>query len=130
MRYSGSVATSVLPSPVLISAMRPECSTAPADQLHVVVPLADRAPRSLAHGGERLGQQVVERLAGQRAAAELGGLVAQRLVGQRLVLGLERVDLVDQRAGVFLISRSEASPPSLVQPVEHEWSVVRCQCGE
>ena len=67
------------------------------EQLDVVVALADRAARGLADGGEGLGQQVVERLARQEAAAELGRLVAQLLVGQRLVLGLERVDLDDER---------------------------------
>ena len=64
--------------------------------LHVVVALADRAPRGFAHGREGFGQQVVEGLAVAEPVAELGGLVAQRLVGQRLVLGLEGVDLRDQ----------------------------------
>ena len=34
-----------------------------ADQLHVIMALAERAHRRLAHGGERLGQDVVERRA-------------------------------------------------------------------
>src|SRR5450759_910173 len=57
-----------------------------AHQLHVEVPLAQRALRDLADGGERLGQQVV-----------LGLAVGQALavgVGQRPQLGIGQVDEV------------------------------------
>src|SRR5882762_357263 len=65
-------------------------------QLHIVVTLTDRSARGLAYGGECLGEQVVQRLTRKETAAEFGGLVAQRVVGERLVLGLERVDLVNE----------------------------------
>ena len=64
-----------------------------ADQLHVEVTLAERALGGLAHHGERLGQQVVQRGAAGQALAELGGLRAQRLVRQRLHRRLEGIDL-------------------------------------
>ena len=53
-----------------------------ADQLHVEVPHVEHAPAGFADDGERLGQQVVERLAIGEALPELGGLAAQLLVGQ------------------------------------------------
>ena len=64
-----------------------------ADQLHVEMPLAERAPGGLAHHGEGLGQQVVQRGAAGQPLAELGGLRPQRLVRQRLHGRLEGVDL-------------------------------------
>ena len=81
LRYSGSVATSVLPSPVAISAMRPAVQLDAADELHIVghhVPFHRRArspstvvpdepAAGLAHGGERLGQQIVEHVASRLA---------------------------------------------------------------
>ena len=45
-------------------------------ELHVEVAHAEGALGRLAHGGERLGQQVVERLAVGVALAQLDGLVA------------------------------------------------------
>ena len=64
-----------------------------AHDLDVEVPLAERALGGLADRGERLGQQVVERLAVRRAGLELVGLPAQLGVGQRDEVVLERVDL-------------------------------------
>jgi hypothetical protein len=61
------------------------------------VTLADRAAGGLAHGGERFGQQVVEQLAFFESLPELGGFFAKLRVGERLELGLQRVDLLDQR---------------------------------
>ncbi len=61
-------------------------------ELHVEVAEAEGALRRLAHGGERLGQQVVERLAGGVALAEGDGLVAQLVVGELLEALLEVVD--------------------------------------
>ena len=72
-----------------------------ADQLHVEMALAERAPRRLAHGGEGGHEEVVERAPLRELLAELAGAVAQRLVGERLDLGLERVDGLDA-AGVAL----------------------------
>ena len=59
-----------------------------AHELHVEVPQAERAAARLAHGGERLGQQVVERLAVRVALAQLDGLVAQLVVAERLEVRL------------------------------------------
>ena len=78
LRYAGSVATSVLPSPVFISAIVPRCSTIAADQLHVEVPHVEHAAAGFADDGKGLGQQVVERLAVGDARLEFGGLRAQR----------------------------------------------------
>ena len=64
--------------------------------LDVEVPLADRPPGRLADGGERLGQHVVQALAGLQAAPELLGLCPELLVGELLDLGLERVDDADE----------------------------------
>ena len=66
-----------------------------ADELHVEVAQADGALGRLAHDGEGLGQQVVERLAGGEALAEQTRLVAELVVAHGLVGGLERVDGVD-----------------------------------
>jgi hypothetical protein len=65
-----------------------------ADQLDVEVAHLQRPLARLADGGERLGQERVERLAGADAAAELFGLGAQLGVAQLLERGLERVDLL------------------------------------
>ena len=84
-----------------------------AHDLHVEVALAEHPLAGLADGGEGLGQQVVEHVGDQlllvlgvaRVAAsarstrrlELGGLGRELLVGEPLDLGLERVDLRDDR---------------------------------
>ena len=60
---SGSVATRVLPFTGAHLGDLPWCSDGPADQLDVEVPLADRPLRGFADGGERFGQEVVERVA-------------------------------------------------------------------
>ena len=49
-----------------------------AHELHVEGPQAEHPLGRLAHDGERLVEQVVERLAGGQALAELGRLGAQR----------------------------------------------------
>ena len=54
---------------------------------------AEHAAGRLAHHGEGLGQQLVQRRAVGQARPELVGLGAQRLVGQRLHRRLQRVDL-------------------------------------
>ena len=68
-----------------------------ADQLHVEVALADGALARLAHGGERLGQEIVQRLALRQARLELVRLGAQLLVGQPRELRLQPVDALDLR---------------------------------
>ena len=66
-----------------------------ADQLHVEVALAQRALGGLAREREGLGQELVERLAGTRALAQLVGALAKLLVRVQLELGLEVVDAAD-----------------------------------
>ena len=63
-----------------------------AEELHVEVPLAERAPRRLAHGGKRVRQDVVDGLALRQTLAEDLGTPAQLVVGERLHRVLERVD--------------------------------------
>ena len=63
-----------------------------AHDLHVVGALAERALGGLAHGGERLGHELVERLAGLVARAQLGGLAPELFVGEVRVVLFEGVD--------------------------------------
>ena len=72
-----------------------------ADQLDVEVPHVQHAPAGLAHDGERLGQEIVERLAFGGPLAEFDGLVTKLLVRERLHLRLEPVHLSDDRAQPF-----------------------------
>ena len=65
-----------------------------AHQLHLVVELPERAAGRLADDGERLGQQVVERLAVGVALLERVGQRAQLGVGQVDVVVLERLDVI------------------------------------
>ncbi len=65
-----------------------------ADQLDVEVAHLQGALARLAHRGEGLGQDRVERFAAGDALAELEGLVAQRLVAQGREAGLQGVDLL------------------------------------
>ena len=101
-----SVATSVLPSPVFISATQPKCSAAPPMIWTSKWRWPSVRAAGLAHRGERLGEQVVEGL--DRASlgvgadrvetgAELAGQRAQLVVGAPLHLGLERGDLGNDR---------------------------------
>ena len=53
-----------------------------ADELDVVVSLAQRAARGLAHHGERFREEIVQRRAIVQPAAELVGLSAELFVGQ------------------------------------------------
>jgi hypothetical protein len=65
-----------------------------AHQLHVEVPLAKDAPGRLADGGERLRQQLVERLAVGEPLPELVGHAAEIGIAQRGEVFLDGVDLV------------------------------------
>jgi hypothetical protein len=95
----------------------------PTEQLHVEVAHAERALGRLAHAGERLGQQVVERLALFEPSAELGGLLAELVVGQRLELIFKRIDVayggLEAAQGLAL-----ARPKQLVQEVCHRRTTV------
>ena len=78
-----------------------------AHQLHVEVPLAQRPLGRLADGGERLGQQVVERFPVGVALPELVGHGAQLGVAQRGEVLFDRVDLLAIRLS---LRRSRPSP--------------------
>ena len=65
-----------------------------ADELNVEMPHADGPNGGLAHGGERLGEDIVKGLAVLQSLAELGGLCTQLLIGELLHIGLKRVYLL------------------------------------
>ena len=65
----------------------------PAHQLDVEDALVGLALARLADGGERLEEELLERLAVLEPLPELGRLAAQLVVGERLELGLERRDV-------------------------------------
>jgi hypothetical protein len=67
-----------------------------ADQLDVVMALAQRALGSLAHRREGLGEQVVEGLSLRHPLAKDRGLAAQIRVGERHELRLELVDALHE----------------------------------
>ena len=73
----------------------------PAHQLHIEMALAERALGGLAHRRERLDEQIVEFGAIGEPRLEFGRAGAQRLVRQLLKLGLQLVDLIDQRLEAF-----------------------------
>ena len=65
----------------------------PAHQLHVEQADADRALEGFPHRGERLEDELFERLPVLEPLLELGGLPGQLGVRERLELGLERADV-------------------------------------
>ena len=81
-----------------------------ADQLDVVMPLAERSNGRFADRREGFGEEVVELVAVGEALAEPLGLLAQLVVGQRMDVGLEAVDGLDilaEAADVAIVGRSE-----------------------
>ena len=66
-----------------------------ADQLHVEMPLAQRALGRLAHGGEGRHQQILEVGAVGQLLAEVCGAGSQLGVRQALELGLQCIDRLD-----------------------------------
>ncbi|OIQ76011.1 hypothetical protein GALL_423150 [mine drainage metagenome] len=72
-----------------------------ANQLHIEMAHAQRAPAAFAHHGKGLGQQLVERLAGLKTLLELLGPAPQRFIGERLHGWLQRIDAHD-RLGILL----------------------------
>ena len=83
---------------------------------------ADEAAGGVLHGGESLGENLVEGLAGFQAGAELVGLGAELLVGELLVGLLEFVDAGDDGAGLleelFIVTAGKA----LEEKGKHEGS--------
>ena len=85
----------------------------PANELHVEVALAQHPHRGLAHHREGLKQQVVGGLAPLQPAAELAGSGPQPVVVEPLYLGLERVDVGNERLQVLeLAALPGAQDPS------------------
>ena len=81
-----------------------------ADQLHVIVTLAERTLRGLADRCKRFRQQVVELGALGEALTEHLGLVAQLFIRQRADRRLEGVggiDVLAQRTDIAVVSRSK-----------------------
>ncbi|OIQ69527.1 hypothetical protein GALL_488700 [mine drainage metagenome] len=66
-----------------------------ANQLHVEMPLSERALGRLADGGEGRNQNIVERLALGESFSEFGGTRLQRLVRKCRQLALQGVDGID-----------------------------------
>ncbi len=89
--------------------------------LYVVVPLAERTRRGLAHGRERFRQQVVQRLAGRQPGPERAGQRAELVVAAGLHRRLPRADLRNDVAApaqdlfIVLAARQvrRAPPPPL-----------------
>ncbi len=103
-----------------------------ANQLHIVVTLAERALGRLAHGGEGLVHEVVEGLALGEAVAELLGFGPQLFIRQGGVLRLQRID--QQRArqvrlDLAVVGRAE----NLLGQAEHagsgKYRAARCRPG-
>ena len=91
-RYAGRVRDQGLALTGLHLGDVAEVERGAAHDLHVVGALAERALGRFADRGERLGHELVERLAGLVAGAQLGGLAAQLFVGQLRVVLFEGVD--------------------------------------
>ena len=72
-----------------------------ADELHAEGLHAQHAPARLAHGGEGLGQDVVQRLAVLKAVLEFLGFVPKLAVGERLHRRLELFDFICDRIDPF-----------------------------
>ena len=85
-----------------------------AHQLDVEVALADGAARGFARRGERLREQVVERLAVLDALPELDGLVGELLIREVLDLGLPRIDQLGELLELF----ASAALADVAEPVD------------
>ena len=88
-----------------------------AHQLHVEHALIGLAEARLAHGRERLEEEVLERLAVLQPLPELGRLGAQLVVGELLEVGLERGD-VGRLSGQPLDAPALAGAQDLLEPAE------------
>ena len=72
-----------------------------ADELNIKVAHLQGPLAGLAHGGEGLGQQVIQRLALAQTLAELVGLGLQCGVVELFKLGLDGIDLLDGATKAF-----------------------------
>ena len=94
-RYAGSVATSVLPSPVRISAILPWCSTMPPISCTSKWRMPSVRRDASRTAAKASGSRFVEVLAAGEALAELGGLALELLVAQRLERVFQRIGAGD-----------------------------------
>ena len=92
-----SVATSVLPSPVFISAILPLCRTAPPMSWTSKCRMFKHAAACFADDREGFGHHVVQRFTLGQPFPECGRLGAELFVGESLDRRLECVDLSDDR---------------------------------
>ena len=122
------MATSVLPSPVFISAMSPSWSTIAPISCTSKGRMSDGAPGSLAHGRVCLEDEVVELLAVLQPLPELGRLAGELLVGEALEVRLERRDvgglLGESLEAAALAHAEEALERSVVLRHQREMSRV------
>ncbi len=73
--------------------MSPSCKHDPAHQLNVEQADTDRSLEGFPHRGERLEDEILERLPVLEPLLEIGGLPSELGVRERLELGLERADV-------------------------------------
>ena len=99
---------------------RPVVQDHAADQLDVEVTLADAPPRRLSTERERLGQQVVERLAVASPLPELVRLLADLLVAEQLHLGLDAIDRRDPPLVLLELARLAEPQRAIYQALSHE----------
>ena len=66
------------------------------DELDIIVPLTEHAPRHLAHNRKRLGEEVVKCRAVLEPLAKLRRLAAKRFCGKRLQSRFMRVNFLDE----------------------------------
>ena len=90
---------------------------------------ADQAAGGVLHGGEGLGQNLVEGFAGLQAGAKFVGLGAELLVGQRLVGLLELVDARDDRAAFLEEFVVVPAGEFLEDEAEHERGRMKARRG-
>ena len=91
-----------------------------ADQLHIEVTLAEVPPRRLATERERLGQQVVERLAVASPLPEPVRLGADLVVGEQLHLGLDPIDRGHAPLVILELARLAEAQRAIYQPLSHK----------
>ena len=90
-----------------------------ADQLHVVVALAEGPLARLAHERERFRHQGLQRFSALGARPQLIQLAAEGRLGQAFELPLERVDLGDQRFAQLFNDPLARVPEERLQQLQH-----------
>ena len=112
---------------------RPGVEHHAADQLHVVVPHAEKATPPFAADGEGLHEEVVECLAGRQPPPEVRRLAAEFRVAHRLVRrlqGVDRLDLGFHPTEVTGVGRAEQAGEESLQPGAGSGGAVRDRIPE